>query len=371
MNTRFWTKKDLYSHVDELRQRLKCNHNSINSIDIAKLFTKNLLIFYPPFQDNTICGILYRGKNTTSIALNSSRSEAQQNFDCMHELIHYFLHDVSFCRLICSDSPTHDKCIDQDFYIEWQANEGAAQFLVPYQIFIPDYIQTSCEYSHCYLAQTMVIDKLAAKYFVSPKVIRNRIDSLNYEIYSYMQDTPISQIKLYSKRSLKDLNWNKRHEKTYCRTCSSPVNESQLFCHVCGRLLYHAGGLRRLGSTNVGAGYMKYSGIPLRANGKVIECPVCHNEEIDDGEYCKICGTVIVNKCNRSIEDFEHGEIISPCFESQSRIIPGNARYCPYCGGHTTFFDNKLLPPIEDAQKHEFDNNADLNDDPNFSPLPF
>ena len=42
--------------------------------------------------------------------------------------------------------------------------------------------------------------------------------------------------------------------------------------------------------------YIKYglTSFKYTLNGKSNICPVCHNEELSDGEFCKICGTYIV-----------------------------------------------------------------------------
>jgi hypothetical protein len=94
-----------------------------------------------------------------------------------------------------------------DNHMEWQANEGAAQFLMPYQSFIPNY---------CYLhdklyanfapqqAYDMQIAALAGNYMVGEMAVKFRMDSLKSEIAQYIDGVDINKIKVVSGR--------KRHE---------------------------------------------------------------------------------------------------------------------------------------------------------------
>lgn len=140
MNTRYWNKTNLYRQVDALKKELQSlyvfNATGIDSKGLAYQCVNNLAIREIPFDNTKICGILYKGDRKTAIGLNVNRTPEMQNFDCMHELIHYFFHDICYCQCICSDEQSGEY-IQQDRIQEWQANEGAAQFLVPYQDFIP------------------------------------------------------------------------------------------------------------------------------------------------------------------------------------------------------------------------------------------
>ena len=272
MDTRFWSKSVLYQQVDRLKLQLDVvNTFPIFSKILAQNYTKNPNIEELPFPSNKICGILYKGDTSTSFALNSGRTPEMRNFDCMHELIHYFFHDIKYCQRICCDDQRNGGRIEQDTYIEWQANEGAAQFLVPYQTFIPDYIQESRLHARdSLLTQDDLCKILAPRYFVSPKVISNRIDSLNYEIYQFLNGTPISKIVPLSKTKLRTIRWSFTHEKTYCRNCCSPVDKGLKFCQVCGVQLDNGHPLHKLGKINRGAGYMIYPGAELKKSDALI-----------------------------------------------------------------------------------------------------
>lgn len=79
--------------------------------------------------------------------------------------------------------------------------------------------------------------------------------------------------------------------------------------------------------------YMKFE----NKNGHLIKCEICGNNEIvEDAEYCHICGSPVVNRC--SANDYQQ------CYKATQKLIPINARYCPYCGSKTTFMENNILP---------------------------
>ncbi len=95
---------------------------------------------------------------------------------------------------------------------------------------------------------------------------------------------------------------------------------------------------------------MKYSLKETYENGKLKECPVCHNEDTDiDGDFCQICGRHLVNKC-----------INDDCINSD--VLPSNARYCPMCGCPSSFFDSDLLKPWNYVE-YTKDNFMDIPDE--------
>jgi Zn-dependent peptidase ImmA (M78 family) len=195
---KYSTKEEIYRTVNYLKCSLKLNSYPLNSKKILQRFCKNLTIECLPFVTSDICGILYKGDTSTSIGLNQNRSEDQQNFDCMHEGIHYFSHDISYCKCVCSEK----NIISQESSIEYQANEGAAQCLVPYERFIPE---ISNLYDDAMSSDEIdfFIAKLAQKYHVTSAVISVRLQSLKYEIWQYMSGTAIKHLRILSDRHQK------------------------------------------------------------------------------------------------------------------------------------------------------------------------
>ena len=201
----FLTKAELYEKINNKFDELELNPFSINfridSKELAKKVCLNLEIVQMNFEESKICGILYKGKNSTTIGLNARRSAFGQNFDCMHELIHYWYHDEPNYFCMPMDIINNNK---EEAHLEWQANEGAAQFLMPYQSFIPAY---SNAHDRFYArrstenAYEAIIDHLAKTYLVGRLAAAYRINGLSKEISQYINGTEIQNIKVLSKNS--------------------------------------------------------------------------------------------------------------------------------------------------------------------------
>lgn len=76
---------------------------------------------------------------------------------------------------------------------------------------------------------------------------------------------------------------------------------------------------------------MKYPLLETHENGKLKECPICKNEETDiEGKYCHICSQKLINMCtNQNCDNYD--------------ILPSNARFCPICGGKSSFYNSGIL----------------------------
>lgn len=119
--------------------------------------------------------------------------------------------------------------------------------------------------------------------------------------------------------------------KKHCTTCGACLIQSKgKYCIICGQK-----------TLQWGDGKMIYPKYEINENGKLKECPNCHNEETYiEGNFCQICGVNLVNKCSNP-----------NC--SYTNSLPPNARYCPVCGNTSTFFNSNLLKSwnsIEPAQ---------------------
>jgi len=146
------------------------------------------------FDNIKICGLLYKGDSSTTIGLNARRSAGGRNFDCMHELMHYWLHNDKD-SFYCLDGMSS--------HIEWQANEGAAQFLMPYQSFIPNYCYLHDKLYAKYMPQKayeVQVSMLANSYMVGEMSIKIRMKSLKNEIAQYIDGASINKIKIVPNR---------------------------------------------------------------------------------------------------------------------------------------------------------------------------
>ena len=128
-----------------------------------------------------------------TIVLNEKRSPEEQNFDYAHELMHLAHHRNLSSRFNCFSEVQ----LQQNSYIQWQANEGATQLLVPYQDFIPRFLR---DYDSQKIFEFFdIIGTLAFHYGVTPQVILNRIECLSYEMDQYLQGVDLCSLKFLSK----------------------------------------------------------------------------------------------------------------------------------------------------------------------------
>lgn len=194
----YYTKQNLYKEIDAVRRFL-----GTDTLD-AGLWTKDVLLRQPniaidsaPFKTPGLRGILSLGSKSENdvILLNSQRSPEEQNFDCAHEMVHLFLHrNEDKPSFTCTDYVSDN----QDPYLEWHANEGSAQFLMPYQTFIPRFVELlACTSSD---SAFLIPSQLAEFYNVTTRVVNHRLENLGYEIDQYRAGVPISQIELLSRR---------------------------------------------------------------------------------------------------------------------------------------------------------------------------
>lgn len=187
------TKQQLYYQVETFRKaysvnypppydaKMLCTSNFKLHIDVIELKTPNL-----------------RGMShipSRSVIIDSKLSAYEQNFYCMHEIMHHLMH---------KDRPTksysgYDKTqVAQDPIVEWEANEGAAQFLIPYRDFIP-----RIKPNPLYYLFPREIAELAGYYNTTIRVVRNRLRSLRYEIYQYQRGVPIDSLEILSINQLR------------------------------------------------------------------------------------------------------------------------------------------------------------------------
>ena len=191
------SKAGLYDMVTRKAEQLGFNvfakNYKIDAQQLAMKVCRNPEIRIINFEEIKICGILYRGRFSTTIGLNARRSATGKNFDCMHELIHYWFHDRQ--TFYCIDSISD--------HIEWQANEGAAQFLMPYQSFIPNYCHLHDRFytgMAPQAAHNALIMALARSYAVGETAVKFRINSLRQEIAQYIGGAAMDDIKIVSQR---------------------------------------------------------------------------------------------------------------------------------------------------------------------------
>ena len=192
---KMWTKADVFCEVAVLRQKCGITCLPVDAVKLAKEACPNLTIEILNFKTPLIGGILYRGENTTRIALNSLHKKQQQNACCAHELMHYFWHNDGDMVRMCSTT------VNTNNFVEWQANEGASELLMPYRDFIPAFVQEllapenyNQKLDFCYIPS-----KLGDKYKVTPTMAEFRINDLLYGTIQYLKGTNIEDISIISR----------------------------------------------------------------------------------------------------------------------------------------------------------------------------
>lgn len=179
-------KADLYSSVDSVIDFLQIRA-PFNSIDVARRL--KIDIIYAPFKTKALGGALINACSPAVIILNSNRTEKAQNHDCMHEMMHYFFHPVKEIAL-SYDGVTQCRSRIE----EMQANEGAAQALMPWQQFVPDCVNASGD-----------VPLLSQKYGVTESSVKWRITNLWREIRAFDVHRDIQRIHIqnFSKSDLR------------------------------------------------------------------------------------------------------------------------------------------------------------------------
>lgn len=194
---KYVTKKSLYKNINVIRKKLKITDSEtpINLINIC--YNNCIKIGYMAFSSPGLRGMFVKGTNRCDdiIVLDNKQSLIEQNFYCGHELIHLLFHRY--------DNSNSFNCYEtvrpnQDSSLEWQANEGAAELLVPYKKLLPlirNNYNDMCDgfgtYEFC--------EKYSEVFGVTISVMQNRLNSLSYEIEQYMRGVEIDNIKILSK----------------------------------------------------------------------------------------------------------------------------------------------------------------------------
>lgn len=252
-----------------------------------------------------------------SIAYNDRiRSLGRIRFTLMHEVGHIYLrHLEEFDKTILSRGGLSDK---EYKTLETEADTFASEVLAPYEVMLA-----------MGLENYQLIQRACGLSTQAAKVKASRIFDLKTSWAIYEYDSPI--IKRF---------YNFIFQKQ-CQRCGAKlVIEKAKFCPICG------------GKLKWGEGTVIYNdGYKLDEKSRAIQCPRCENDELSEyGDYCKICGVDLVNKCADKWGENDYGEdylVQNSC----GMLAEGNARYCINCGNPTTYFLRGLLSPWHEVQE--------------------
>lgn len=188
-------KHDLYVAVDHLRSLLDVPYTA-RAVDYQKIVcdATDTVVQLAAFKTNGLQGMAILG-TPDIILLNEHRSALSRRFDFAHELIHCRYHRVSQPAFTCMGYSPRDP------FLEWQANEGAAELLVPYRSFLPLVAENYHRIRRLRDLKSFIT--FAAHLFqVTEETIRIRLKSLSAELFQYRSGVPLDQLEILSAREI-------------------------------------------------------------------------------------------------------------------------------------------------------------------------
>lgn len=217
------TKAELYREIHQLCEGLNLAQDGY-PLDIIQFCQErpDIEVACPCFKTPGLKGIscLSTQGEPNVILLNGTLSWKENNFTCAHELIHITLHKGGPAKSFnCFEKAKPN----QDAFLEWQANEGAAEILAPAHLLFP-YIAAQYPQLTSWRDYGSFKAKLASIFSVTEAVITYRFESLKYEISQYLAGTPLDRIQFLSASrqrqagisvcSLNDLEMELLHKET-------------------------------------------------------------------------------------------------------------------------------------------------------------
>ncbi|MDO8447073.1 MAG: ImmA/IrrE family metallo-endopeptidase [Deltaproteobacteria bacterium] len=147
--------------------------NKLSTTNLKQLQGLNIEVVRQDFQGDLkdVSAILIKEKRKAVIAVNADHTDTRQRFSIAHELGHLILH-----------SNTENLKIEKQFFTrsdsvrsldELEANEFAAELLMPEELIINDFFKKVIE------DEDSVISVLAKKYKVSEAALTYRLINLN------------------------------------------------------------------------------------------------------------------------------------------------------------------------------------------------
>ena len=200
------TKEKLYNGVHLLKLRQYFNPNQYGMDVVAFTKGEGVLVEELRFKTKGLRGMAVPSHSDKPdiILLNKYRNSYEHNIDCAHEMMHLSFHSHLHKKTFnCFNAIT----ANQDMFIEWQANEGSAEYCVPYMVFVPmvceDYsnlekYDISLFQEYCY--------QLGRTFNVPATVIDYRMRNLKWEIWQHLQGVPIENVELLSGKELRKRN---------------------------------------------------------------------------------------------------------------------------------------------------------------------
>ncbi len=155
----------LYRHIDALRRRWQIR-DPFDPFLVAETLP-GVELYETAFASAGLHGFIVttHDKSGAKIVLDARRSAEEQMFDLSHELVHFALH------------PPTDTVHGYSPFMEWQANEGAAELLLPRALLLHVLAETRERIRTPYDASRL-IQSLARRQGIRESVVRWRVWSL-------------------------------------------------------------------------------------------------------------------------------------------------------------------------------------------------
>lgn len=198
------SKTQLYRMAAGLRKRLAIAVRTTPSAVYHHALTlPNLEIRRVPFRTRALRGMAIPDQEggVDIILLNSGLQSHELDFYCAHELMHIFYHrNENKGSFSCYDMshPTSDR------FLEWQANEGAAELVMPYPLVL-DMLLEQRELLYSYQGIQSIQLALMQRFQVTHSMARLRLESLKGEIWQYLHGVPMEKVILCSAAQRKNM----------------------------------------------------------------------------------------------------------------------------------------------------------------------
>lgn len=292
-------------------------------------------------------GALWYQKPTDTYILlynDTVTSKERIRFTIAHELGHYVLrhNEITDKTIVSRYSLTSSEYDD----FEREANFFGKHLLVPFPV-LGSYLQ----FFHYSMEAKFIQQIFRVSYTVASNVIKNLSSMQRVGLVKVGHDVE----KMFESYLTKDKTTK------ICYICHSSIQRTVNYCPFCRSPQREIENNISLFLENKEAEKeeMRYSRIELGGDYFPYVCPRCKNEEIDCSyKYCPICSAYLRNICIGHGPFYNDSFAPYPFFPQEretsgcGKPLDGAFRYCPDCGGLSSYFNQELLSYWE----HELNN---------------
>lgn len=192
-------KAELYQAAAALRRQLCLPECCTSGVVFDRIQSQpGVQIAFLPFQSPALRGMCSPGKpgQEDIILLSSRLTDRERGFYAAHEWLHLCWHrDASKSPFLCGEY----RFPQQDSFLEWQANEGAAEILMPWRQVVELVLECPPDPDSRESLIRLRL-RLADRFGVSDQMAAVRLESLRYEIACALKGESLDTIELLSVR---------------------------------------------------------------------------------------------------------------------------------------------------------------------------